>query len=584
MMHGVGGHRFAMLHTPVGVPRSLVVFAQPFAEEMNKSRRLVAIQARSLAAAGCAVLVPDLQGCGDSAGTSADADWSAWRDDLAAACEWLIERCASTMSIPLWLWALRSGALLAVEAAARLSRPCDFLFWQPAAQGKTLLQQFLRLKMAGQLSAPNAAQGSTGDLRRQLAAGQAIDVAGYRVSPGLAAGLDAARLSPPGARSPGRLIMLEVSSQPEPSLALSRIIAEWQGDGWRVDAETVAGPPFWQTTEIEEVPALVATTDRIMGAVLPPVAEVPERAVAAKEAMQPGRSDRDGTVVAEQPVAFDCAGEHLVGVIHRPPRADPARSSLGVVVVVGGPQYRIGSHRQFVHLARDLAAAGHPVLRFDVRGMGDSTGAARGFEHQTEDIAAAVDTLFRAVPGLRSCALWGLCDGASAALMYVADTRDRRVAGLCLANPWARSPQSHASTRVRHHYWGRLRSPEFWAKLLRGGVSVRSLTEFTASLKASRRRPRADDMASTSFQDRMLHGWNALAGRILLILSRNDFTANEFLDYARTHPHWSAALGQAGVETVALDDADHTFSEPAVLGAAHEATNEWLGRRARDLA
>ena len=79
--------------------------------------------------------------------------------------------------------------------------------------------------------------------------------------------------------------------------------------------------------------------------------------------------------------------------------------------MVGGPQYRVGSHRQFVLLARDLAADGFPVFRFDYRGMGDSEGEFRGFEHVEDDIAAAVEAFRSASPGLREIVLWGLCDG-----------------------------------------------------------------------------------------------------------------------------------------------------------------------------
>src|SRR5690349_24048098 len=71
-----------------------------------------------------------------------------------------------------------------------------------------------------------------------------------------------------------------------------------------------------------------------------------------------------------------------------PPR--PPRSTLfpyttlfrsrGVLLVVGGPQYRVGSHRQFALLCRRLAGRGVPALRFDYRGMGDADGAARTFE------------------------------------------------------------------------------------------------------------------------------------------------------------------------------------------------------------
>ena len=63
----------------------------------------------------------------------------------------------------------------------------------------------------------------------------------------------------------------------------------------------------------------------------------------------------------ERPVQFSCGTDRLLGILH-PGAPDSER---GVLVVVGGPQYRVGSHRQFVLLARALAAAGIPVLRFD---------------------------------------------------------------------------------------------------------------------------------------------------------------------------------------------------------------------------
>src|SRR5262249_34163772 len=136
----------------------------------------------------------------------------------------------------------------------------------------------------------------------------------------------------------------------------------------------------------------------------------------------------------EDAVSFRVAGDRVLGVLHH--ARQPA--ACGVLLLVGGPQYRVGSHRQFVLLARHLAAAGVPVLRFDYRGMGDSEGGAVSFDGADADIAAAIDEFSRRVPALRRVALWGLCDAASAALMYA--FRDSRVSGLVLLNPWVRQP------------------------------------------------------------------------------------------------------------------------------------------------
>ena len=172
---------------------------------------------------------------------------------------------------------------------------------------------------------------------------------------------------------------------------------------------------------------------------------------------------------SEQAIDFCCAHDTLVGVLGVPESA----ASLGVVVVVGGPQYRAGSHRQFVLLCRALAAAGIATLRFDYRGMGDSSGEHRDFSNASADIAAAIDALQRQLPSVTRVCLWGLCDGASAALLYCQDTGDRRVSGLCLLNPWVRSDASLARAQVKHYYGQRLRlrQKEFWVKLLSGQVA-----------------------------------------------------------------------------------------------------------------
>ena len=173
--------------------------------------------------------------------------------------------------------------------------------------------------------------------------------------------------------------------------------------------------------------------------------------------------------IKEQIFNFNCAGESLVGVACVP---DVARST-GVIVVVGGPQYRVGSHRQFLLLSRSLASAGYPVLRFDYRGMGDSDGELRNFEAVDNDIAAAIDAFVARYPQVTRLVLWGLCDAASASLLYWDARRDERVAGLCLLNPWVRSDVSLAKTHMKHYYGQRLLQREFWEKFLTGKTEFR---------------------------------------------------------------------------------------------------------------
>jgi exosortase A-associated hydrolase 1 len=278
--------------------------------------------------------------------------------------------------------------------------------------------------------------------------------------------------------------------------------------------------------------------------------------------------------IVETPLVFALGADSLVGVLAAPP--GQARDTA-VLVVVGGPQVRAGSHRHFVQLARHLAAHGHAVLRFDVRGMGDSSGTPGGFEQLHDDIAAAVEELLRRRPGLRRVVLWGLCDGASAALLYLQRTRDPRIGGLVLLNPWVRTPQTLARATLRHYYLQRLKQAGFWRKLFGGSVGGAALRGWWQNLQTARQRVRrARGSAGLPFAERMAEGWRGFKGPVLLLLSGDDVTAHEFADHAASDPHWRGALAMPGVRRVDLPGADHTFANPQTGPQVLRLTLDWL--------
>lgn len=277
----------------------------------------------------------------------------------------------------------------------------------------------------------------------------------------------------------------------------------------------------------------------------------------------------------EDAITFPCAGETLVGVLHHPGLA----AERAVVIVVGGPQYRAGAHRQYVMLARALAEAGVPVLRFDYRGMGDSTGTFRGFEECGEDIAAAVDALCERLPAVREVVLWGLCDGATAIAFHQAERRDRRIAGTVLLNPWARSDRTLAETQVRHWYGRRLTSAEFWKKLLRGGVDLGSAVRgVAASLAARFRRSEATPEAAgdAPLPDRLAAALAGLDVPACLILSGRDLTAREFEGAVLSRPPLKRAVAAGRLVLRRLPEANHTYSSPAWREQVHAWTLDWV--------
>ena len=278
----------------------------------------------------------------------------------------------------------------------------------------------------------------------------------------------------------------------------------------------------------------------------------------------------------EEALAFGCGGETLLGIVARP--AGVPTGDVGALIVVGGPQYRAGSHRQFVLWARAFAAAGVPALRFDVRGMGDSGGALRAFTSLDDDIGTAVQALVDACPCVRRVVLCGLCDGASAALMYLDARADPRVAGLVLLNPWVRTEQSQARTVVRHYYWSRLTSARFWRKLLGGGVARGAVGELLASVRRAACDGGPAVTAASGYIERMADAWRAFGGPILLVLSGNDYTAKEFLDHAARDARWAALLARPEVQRVNLAQADHTFSTAADRLLLEQAVIAWLAR------
>jgi exosortase A-associated hydrolase 2 len=261
----MGGQRFCLFYPAQGsIVRGHVLYIHPFTEEMNKSRRMAALQSRALAMAGYSVLQIDLLGCGDSSGDFGDANWDAWASDVVQGCQWLDQRNDSAGVVPLWLWGLRAGCLVAVAAASRMDVACHFLFWQPPTSGKPLLQQFLRLKLAGDLMSGQS-KGVMDDIRQKLAEGDSVEIAGYTIGSKLAKGLENATLAPPAQRDRAgqqRLEWIELSTRDDAALSpvSSQMVTQWQQATYNVRSQIVRGPAFWQTSEIEEVPTLITAT------------------------------------------------------------------------------------------------------------------------------------------------------------------------------------------------------------------------------------------------------------------------------------------------------------------------------------
>ena len=176
-------------------------------------------------------------------------------------------------------------------------------------------------------------------------------------------------------------------------------------------------------------------------------------------------------------ISFEVGGEEIIGIVHK--TAEPA--SRGLLVIVGGSQYRVGAHRQFVLMARCLAAAGVPVMRFDLRGMGDSTGNRAPLLEYDQEVSTAIDNFQKCCPAIKQVVLWGLCDGASAIALHA--WKEDRVCGSVMLNPWVHTGYSWAVTSLKH-YLKRLVDSDFWRRVLSGKINWgAALTGLVSSIR-----------------------------------------------------------------------------------------------------
>lgn len=126
--------------------------------------------------------------------------------------------------------------------------------------------------------------------------------------------------------------------------------------------------------------------------------------------------------MSETPFFFPGDGVSLFGVLHEP--VVPVAAKTPFVFCHPFGEEKLWTHRSWVSFARQLTARGHVVLRFDLRGNGDSSGDFSDSSLQTalSDTRTAIETV-KHTTGAASVTLLGLRLGGSVAAL-IADERD----------------------------------------------------------------------------------------------------------------------------------------------------------------
>ncbi len=226
-------------------------------------------------------------------------------------------------------------------------------------------------------------------------------------------------------------------------------------------------------------------------------------------------------------IAFACEGETLAGTF------DAAPGDTGLLIVSGGNEVRVGAHRGMALLAEQVAAAGHPVFRYDRRGIGDSTGVNGGFLSARPDLIAAADVFRREAPQIERIVGFGNCDAAATLALY---GRDAGLAGLLLANPWTIEDTDDLppAAAIRATYRQRLTSLDAWRRLLAGDVDVG---------KAIRGMRKAATPAPQQLATRVVQAIERWGDAATVILASGDATAQAYAAAARHLPSLTIATG-----------------------------------------
>jgi len=284
----------------------------------------------------------------------------------------------------------------------------------------------------------------------------------------------------------------------------------------------------------------------------------------------------------EIPLLINCQDSPQIGILHKP---DNPKKTAIVVVVAGGPQYRVGCARQIILWSRRLAAEGYPVLRFDYRGFGDSGGEFKGFESVDDDIKSAIDQLYTEMPEIENTVLWAECNAASSVMMYA--WKDTRVKHLIMQNPWVRNEATQAKTYIKHYYLMRIMQKSFWLKLFsfkfnpfKSLFSLLNLWETSKGLRNEHGSQSNQAFVELStYQEKMREGLALFSGDVLLFMSGLSLIGKEFDELVNVSARWQDVMNKTQLTRIDEPNADHTFSSAVDREKLINNAIAWLNKK-----
>lgn len=263
-----------------------------------------------------------------------------------------------------------------------------------------------------------------------------------------------------------------------------------------------------------------------------------------------------------QPVEFFCGANKLYGILHTPKR-DPHRAA--VIIVTGGPQTRIGSHRLYVQLAQYLSSNGITVLRFDYEGSGDSEGPSKGFNHAVPSIDSAIDYIASNSSNETRIFLWSICDGCLPSLWHSMHYTSK-ISGLILCNPFVMCDPERSSIRLRRYYLPLIFQKKTWLKALKWKLKfkheLKTISSHLANilLKTRTRKEASNTPERLKSVTQFIANATNSNHLVTCFLSENDLIAKTLFDLLDINNLSNDLCSNSRFSYKIIPKADHTFT------------------------
>ncbi len=562
------GKLFACYHPPQGGARRTcgVLFCDPFgADRMNLhlSYRQLAIR---LASEGFPTLRVDYPGTCDSSGDPRDPDlFEAWLASLHTAAEWLKRRAGvEQLSV---FGALLGGTLATVFSTQR-EDVTGLVLWGALPDGHTFLREAVAMRRLMRSNPDGLLPSSWREGDRE--------VLGFIIPKQMAEAIARVDLSKLKGRMPHAAAVLPRGR----SAPITAIVQTLQSGGADV---------YVQQSPAVEIAALVDRDAHPPTALIDEMLEWWRATYPESRAPLPSSSPNletglesssvlaapSGARVRETVVHF--GSDHgIFGIVSEP--LERRASGPALVLVNGGTNHRPGINRNYTEWARAWAARGRVVLRFDIRGLGDSPPlyprdlCVLYRPESRTDICDAFDFLATRYGKQRFICL-GLCGGAYQSLHTALE--DSRVCGVVMLNPLRfqaeRSSLPDFQSEFDHKPLARqvraALSPKKWRSALRGELDLRRKSRLLLGQLRSDADTRTRQLRSwLRGEDRPPSSWMAavfleLLGRrcnLLIVLNADDAMVSVMNEQLEADLGRLKATGRFAIELI--DNTDHIFS------------------------